>query len=389
MPNKKISYKSKKTLNKKTKPSAIKSTKKSTKLKPVIVRQSILYVFAGTLYLFLFVNIIPAVVASVQGFNVNTNSQVLGDDDKMEEEEEEKEEDESEDKNEDEKSEENDEQKNQEELAKKIREQQKEQLKKQEELRKKSKSVTVTISPEGYKTVTETEIEGDKVKTESKTYDAFGKKIGESKLEEQENETEIKAKTMGETGVESKYEFKDKNGSVVMLKIREGDNSWSKLMYNEKNGLLLVKQKSDIIATPSEEGEQSPNLNEDGTLAIKINEGGSFDLVSSGISASTDLPVEVDGEEGKVYVANTELTVNPDQVADEAITNAGVETVESVSITKENGVTVYKVVGLDNQKFLGLFDVTLPKTLYYSVDTNTLISESKSAIQNLIDAFSF
>ena len=47
-------------------------------------------------------------------------------------------------------------------------------------------------------------------------------------------------------------------------------------MYNEKNGLLLLNKKSDIIATLSEEGEQSPNLNEDGTLAIKNKRGRFF-----------------------------------------------------------------------------------------------------------------
>ena len=246
-------------------------------------------------------------------------------------------------------------------------------------------------------------------------FDSTGARIGESKIEEQPNKTEIKSKTFGSTGVENSYQFKDKNGSVVMLKVRDGEGS-SSVLYNEKNGMLLVKQKgaeakpsnitpkpsltSTLGVTPEEtievtKGEKPtpiPTVLEhptEETLAIKINTGGNFDLIKNGITANTDLPVEVDGEKGLVYVDNTKLSINPDDAVNEAKKTKGLDTVENVTITKQNGVTTYMVKGVDSQKFLGLFDVTLPKTLYYSVDTKTLVNESKSSIQNLLDAFSF
>ena len=60
-----------------------------------------------------------------------------------------------------------------------------------------------------------------------------------------------------------------------------------------------------------------------------------------------------------------------------------------VTLGERNGVQIYEINGLSDQKLLGFIPVTIPKTVTMSAETGEVLSTQSSPVNRLIDLLSF
>ena len=60
-----------------------------------------------------------------------------------------------------------------------------------------------------------------------------------------------------------------------------------------------------------------------------------------------------------------------------------------VTLGERNGVPIYEINGLSDQKLLGFIPVTIPKTVTMSAETGEVLSTQSSPVNRLIDLLSF
>lgn len=248
------------------------------------------------------------------------------------------------------------------------------------------KSTTHDISPEPLEVQnetgirTKTEIKQDETRTEVRLSE--GERI-RTRVKNGETRIDI---TSG--GVKTRLEYKD---GRVIIKAEQADGTEVELADDT---LLKIDErlaKDDIkIATAS---------------------GQKFVLQKGVIGAVTDFPLSVDLATNTLTVntpsGQKNVTVLPDQVVQNLIAanvvsriggQAVVDAVRTGSITsvskvitlgEKNGIPVYEINGLSDQKLLGFIPVAIKKSVAVSAQTGDVVSTQESFSNRILDLLAF
>jgi len=316
---------------------------------------------------------------------------VLGDDSKDEGEKEDRE---------DEKEEKDDDKKEEEKKETEDKDGEKEDEKEKEEI----KTEETIKNSDGSQTRIKREINGDEEKVEIKTYNSFGTKINETKIES--NSDEVKLESENESSNESisgsikklnlgsrlsELSLSTKEGRKIDLKVKSGDEE-GRLKYNPEDGSLVVTRKVE------KEGEVEGKEEE-----VEIeSRGDGFELKSKGSLAHINFPILIDEVTGDIYVDTPSgqvlLKTMPDSILEKVNVNRELFTVDSMEIDvlgagDENGAVSkleYKVRGTKIEKLLGLFRVSVAEQINLDAQTGEVISSTSSSLASkLLDFFSF
>lgn len=201
------------------------------------------------------------------------------------------------------------------------------------------------------------EIRSDKgeEKTEIKTFDAFGERIGEYKMETKDGK-KIEIERKGPSG-ESKLKF-DVEKNELVVKVRDGE---------EDDAQSFLKMKADKNST-------------------KIR------LMRAGVIANSNFPITVDDETGKVYVKTpnkeVELKQMPDVIVEKAKQARDLDIVQD-SILGDDSRPAYVLKGTKFQKFLGFYTVEIPSEVTYDANTGEKISVNVLGFKKMLSWFSF
>lgn len=171
-----------------------------------------------------------------------------------------------------------------------------------------------------------TETEGDKLKIETKTYDAYGKLISEEKHE------------ASDEGFESETE----------------DASGNKLKVRVQNTETLIKR------------EGLTGLN---NFPLYIDE--------------TDGSVYVDTPKGEV-----KLGVMPQAIIEKAEENDDIDSVEEIEIESDD-TTEYSLKVTKVEKLFGVFALEIPSTVYFDAQNGEQVRKEQTFINKVIDFLSF
>lgn len=230
--------------------------------------------------------------------------------------------------------------------------------------------------------------------------------------------TKIETKSSGETETEIKFT----TGEKIKTEVR-GNESITKI---EREGLevkLVREGDKFVIKTETDEGEEVELEEENefkieerlGKNEIKVatGSGEENELVFSrnGIGAATAFPLSVDLATNNLIVTTPAgskiVTVLPDQAVQNLLianvidrlsgpvvaaavnqgTLTGLEGI--IALAEQNGLPVYEISGLSDQKLLGFIPVTIATTAQVSSETGEILDTQKSALNTLVDLISF
>lgn len=230
--------------------------------------------------------------------------------------------------------------------------------------------------------------------------------------------TKIETKSSGETETEIKFT----TGEKIKTEIRDG-RSITKI---EREGLevkLIREGDKFVIKTETDDGSEVELEEENefrieerlGKNEIKVatgsGEGNELVFSRNGIGAATNFPLSVDLATNNLIIttpAGTKtVTVLPDQAVQNLLianvidrlsgpvvaaalnqgTLTGLEGI--VTLGEQNGLPVYEIAGLSDQKLLGFIPVVIATTAQVSAETGEIVATQKSALNTLIDLISF
>ncbi len=198
----------------------------------------------------------------------------------------------------------------------------------------KQKSEEKVQNADGTYSIVKKEIEGDKIKIESKTYNSFGKLVKEEKSESSDE------------GIETESEDSDGN----------------KLKVRVENSKVLIKSE--------------------GTKGLT-----NFPLFLD----EADGNVYVQTPKGEVM-----LGVMPQTILDKIALSDDVATVSEIEIESEENddssedmKLEYKVNAKKSEKLFGVINLELPSVAYYDTQTGDLLRTDKTIITKILDFFSF
>lgn len=240
---------------------------------------------------------------------------------------------------------------------------------------------------------------GGSTSVESKTTTPQGTRI-ETKTEPQKQKTEIR---FGE-GEKIKTEVKEGRTRVDVY------SGGVKVRYEIRDGRVIIKAET-------EEGEGVPEQElfkiEDrlGRAGIKVaTEGGKLVVARNNVGALSNFPLQVDLNTNQLIASTSAgtkiLTVLPDQAVQNMLAANVIsrldpaflkQTAESGGLTsvldvitlgERNGVPVYGITGLRDQKLLGFIPITTPITVFVSAETGQPVAQEQSLLSNIIDIFS-
>lgn len=182
-----------------------------------------------------------------------------------------------------------------------------------------------------------------------------------------------------------------------------------KVRYELKDGKLVVKgetQQGEGVAQ-TELFKIEDRLDKTG---IKITTaGGEMFIVREGVGAQTGFPVQIDLSTNELIASTSTgsrvLTTLPDQAVQNLIaanvisrlgppflresltTNnlAGVSDI--ISLGEKNGIPVYEINGLKDQRLFGFIPVTTSVKVFVSAENGQVVSQEKSLLGSLVDLF--
>jgi hypothetical protein len=188
------------------------------------------------------------------------------------------------------------------------------------------------------------------------------------------------------------------------------------------NGIKVrFERRDDRMIVKAEREDGSEVELEDDTLfkiddrlaknSIKVETlGTEFLIKRSSVSATTKFPLSVDLATNTLVVTTPAgqkaVTVLPDQavqnmlaanVIDRIIPPRDITSSESAQFTsvkqiirlgQKNGIPVYEITGIDNQRLLGFIPIAIEKTIEVSAQTNTIMGTKVSLLNQLLDLFS-
>ena len=235
--------------------------------------------------------------------------------------------------------------------------------------------------------------------TESKITTPQGTRI-ETKTEPQKQKTEIR---FGE-GEKIKTEVKEGRTRIDVY------SGGVKVRYEIRDGRVIIKAET-------EEGQGVPEqelfkiedrLNKTG---IKVaTEGGKLVVARGEIGALSNFPLQIDLNTNQLIASTSAgprtLTILPDQAVQnmlaanvisrldpaflqQAARSGGLTSVSGViALGERNGVPVYEIAGLRDQRLLGFIPVTTSIRVVVSAETGQTVTQEQSLLANIIDALS-
>lgn len=187
-----------------------------------------------------------------------------------------------------------------------------------------------------------------------------------------------------------------------------------KVRFEQKDGRMIIKAEredgGEVILGEQELFKIEERLDKN-TIKIATGSGNSFVFARGTVGAKSNFPLSVD-------LATNALTVNtpngpkvvivlPDaavqnMLAANVINRLGVQTVagattaaslkgvgDIVTLGLRNGVPVYEIPGVSDQKLLGFIPVSIPKKVIVSAETGALVTKETSPLNALLDLVSF
>ena len=124
-------------------------------------------------------------------------------------------------------------------------------------------------------------------------------------------------------------------------------------------------------------------------------------VVRGGVGAQTGFPVQIDLSTNELIASTSAgprvLTTLPDQavqnlIAANVISRLGPNNLAGVSdiisLAERNGIPVYEINGLRDQKLLGFIPVTTSIKVFVSAEDGQIVSQEKSLLTSLVDLLS-
>lgn len=335
---------------------------------------------------------------SLYNFFNNDNGSVLGDDDKEDEDEDEdKDDDKDEDKDEDgdHKDDDKDEDRDEDE----------------DEDEREVKTEETINNSDGSQTRIKREVKDGEEKVEIKTYDVYGNKIQELKIESDDEQVEVEAKDKSASSVTEairKLNLGDRlsgillttdDGRTIDIKVKSS-NEESRLKYDAESGKLVVnreREKSGESEIESETESEDSNDESENEVEIEVEDNG-FKLKSKSTTASVNFPLIVDEETGEIYVQTPAGQVLIGLMPDVIVEKALLSEVRSVKVEVENedlgdslkSTVEYKVLGKKKAKLLGLFEVEIDEEVTLDAQNGEITdTKNTSFVSSILDLLSF
>lgn len=147
------------------------------------------------------------------------------------------------------------------------------------------------------------------------------------------------------------------------------------------------------------------------TIRVGAGEGNSFVFARGNAGAQTNFPLSVDLETNELVVntpagertvtvlpdaavlnllvANVIDRLGPDELS-AATQNAEIGSVESIiALGERNGVPIYEINGISDQRLLGFIPVEIERTAVVSAETGEIIDLNTPIVDTIVDALSF
>ncbi|TSC86613.1 MAG: Uncharacterized protein G01um10147_825 [Microgenomates group bacterium Gr01-1014_7] len=245
------------------------------------------------------------------------------------------------------------------------------------------------------------------------------KKSEDKKSEESKSETETPQGARIETREEpqkQKTEIRFGEGEKIKTRVEEGrtridvTSGGVKVRYEIRDGRVTIKAKTqEGEGVP--EGELFKITERLDKTGIKIaTEGGKLLVARGAVGALSNFPLQVDLNTNQLIASTSAgarvLTTLPDQavqnmLAANVISRLGPQAVakgvlqgsvtsvsDIIALGEQNGVPVYEILGLRDQRLLGFIPVTTQVKVTVSAQTGQLISTQQSVLANIIDILS-
>ena len=265
--------------------------------------------------------------------------------------------------------------------------------------------------------------DSDSSKSEDETKSGSSGSSGSGGSTSTENKTESKTTTPGGTRIETKIEpqrqkteIRFGEGEKIKTRVEEGRtridvySGGVKVRYEIRDGRVIIKAET-------EEGQGVPEqelfkiedrLNKTG---IKIaTEGGKLVVARNNVGALSNFPLQVDLNTNQLIASTSAgskiLTVLPDQAVQNMLAANVISRLDPVflqqaaksgdltsisgviTLGERNGLPVYEIAGLRDQRLLGFIPVTTPVKVIVSAETGQTVTQEQSLLSNIIDFLS-
>lgn len=230
------------------------------------------------------------------------------------------------------------------------------------------------------------------------------KKESENKQQEQKQEAEKKQTEIVREQLKKVYEqekkIKETNREIVK-KIEEKakedkQKNIERIKLSNKKGLEVSMASKSGELDKSEETDVEMET-EHGLVSFKNSKDGGLDINQGGVSAQTDLPLNIDPKTKTVSIDNNgdslELKTLPEDAL-KSISNGQVldsspsGTPDKLQIAVENGKLIYKINDNKSEKMFGLFSISIPKEVTLSGDTGQVLEIKQSVLSKILDFLS-
>ena len=236
---------------------------------------------------------------------------------------------------------------------------------------------------------------------------------GPSDSGDEDEEEEIRTEIRYPSGV--RIRTREEEGRT-RVDIYEGGR---KLRIETRNGITIVK-----IENEEEEEIEEVELEEDEELEVEASGGARLEirtrlnriLLRQGlVSALTDFPVSVDQETGALTIttpAGTRVvTVLPEEAVENMLAaniidvilrnipepiasptespEPEISSTQAIEIKEEDGEVVYVLEGATEERFLGLINVLIPRTVLVSAESGQVLNIRLPLISRILELLSF
>lgn len=214
------------------------------------------------------------------------------------------------------------------------------------------------------------------------------------KMEQKNGELKIKTKnevTGEETELETKIERKER---PEIKKSREAEELAEPIEPQEVREQPEPEEETEIMRVREREDKNEVRIN---------SRNGEFVIDRNNVGAATDFPLTVDSQTNALTVTTPsgekQVTTLPDQAVQNMLMSKVIDTVSGQNsansssqvkmIQKSDGTLVYEVEGERQKKLFGLMPLKFKKTAVVSVETGALVETKESFPDKLLELISF
>lgn len=236
---------------------------------------------------------------------------------------------------------------------------------------------------------------------------------------EVQNETGIRTKTETKQD-ETRTEVRLSEGERIRTRVKNGEtriditSGGIKTRLEYKDGRVIIKAEqadgTEVELADDTLLKIDERLAKD-EIKIATTSAQKFVLQKGAIGAVTDFPLSVDLATNTLTVntptGQKNVTVLPDQVVqnliaanvvsriggqavvDAARTGSLTSVTQVITLGEKNGIPVYEINGLSDQKLLGFIPVAIKKTVTVSAETGNVVSTQESFPNRVLDLLAF